>query len=229
MDKKPKMAGEKTRQRLREAGLPAEFCEREGLTLDEAYEALDQVAAREQLARHGPPPASDPITGLRCHPLYSKDGTTSDVVGESHYVDWLRSLVNSVNSEHRGDSRRVYGWAVLIAEPQNRHDRNAVAVYINGGQAGYVPREIAKQIIGHLMNAQSGHKAVYCTPATLSMGSEGYVGVWLSCDLKKLPYEERRAAETPSSNASDKGGCAGLAILAFLVLAFIASVSFVNA
>lgn len=33
-------------------------------------------------------------------------------------------------------------------EPDNTYDPNAIAVYGNGKQVGYIPKEIAKQIVG---------------------------------------------------------------------------------
>lgn len=208
MAKKPKMAGEKTRQLMRDAGLPAELCDQEGLTLSEANQALRDAAVREELAMHGEPPAKDPITGLRCQVLLSDDGTTSEVKGESHYIKWLSKLTSSLKSE----GNKAFGWAVLVPEPENKYDSNAVAVYINGGQVGYVPSETAKQIIGHLLNAKANHRAVYCTRATLYTGPNGGIGVWLSCDLDDLPYEPRPAPETSSP------GCGVLVLLALLLV-----------
>lgn len=52
-----------------------------------------------------------------------------------------------VGSEHAGvskthmDGLKVGTPAVLLREPDNEHDRNAVAVYIDGTRVGYVPKK----------------------------------------------------------------------------------------
>ncbi len=37
--------------------------------------------------------------------------------------------------------------AALVHEPHNRFDRNAIAVYVHGHQLGYVPKDIAAEIV----------------------------------------------------------------------------------
>lgn len=59
------------------------------------------------------------------------------VVGVEHYSDGLRSRPSS-------DS------AVLVREPQNRHDANAVAVYVDGVLRGYLSQQRAAQVRGYL-------------------------------------------------------------------------------
>jgi collagen type III alpha len=62
------------------------------------------------------------------------------VVGESRYFDALRSAVATRDRRATGE---LMVQAVLIPEPENRHDRNAVAVTIDGRLIGYLPREDA--------------------------------------------------------------------------------------
>jgi hypothetical protein len=75
--------------------------------------------------------------------------TKLDVVGESFYQEDLKNLAQSKPGSQAG-------WfsGLLIAEPRNEHDSNAVAVYllnqsgseIDACQVGYLPREVAKQL-----------------------------------------------------------------------------------
>jgi hypothetical protein len=62
------------------------------------------------------------------------------VVGESHYFDALRSVVATRDRRATGE---MMVQAVLVPEPANRHDPNAVAVTIEGRLVGYLPREDA--------------------------------------------------------------------------------------
>lgn len=59
-----------------------------------------------------------------------------NVAGESHYQEALRALTGSAGTDLvRGDFR-----AVLVPEPENRHDPNAVKVLLNDRHVGYLPR-----------------------------------------------------------------------------------------
>lgn len=63
-----------------------------------------------------------------------------EVAGESHYGSAFEAIVN-----RNGGGREVElsVTAVLLPEPRNRHDRNAVKVLVAGDQVGYLPREEA--------------------------------------------------------------------------------------
>jgi hypothetical protein len=62
------------------------------------------------------------------------------VVGESHYQDELARLAGP----KREGGVELEVQAVLVPEPKNPFDPNAVAIYINGhGKVGYLSREDA--------------------------------------------------------------------------------------
>lgn len=61
------------------------------------------------------------------------------VVGVSHYQDALRELAGIES----GAEVRHACEAALVAEPDNPHDPNAVAVHIEGRPVGYLAREEA--------------------------------------------------------------------------------------
>lgn len=67
------------------------------------------------------------------------DGYCS-VVGESHYQDALRATSRTCKPGSGG--RRTF-TAVLVAEPQNPYDANAIAVFSSHGKLGHLSREDA--------------------------------------------------------------------------------------
>lgn len=62
------------------------------------------------------------------------------VVGESHYQEALRAT--STICTPGAEGRRTF-TAVLIAEPDNPHDANAIAVYSPHGKLGHLSRDNA--------------------------------------------------------------------------------------
>jgi hypothetical protein len=81
------------------------------------------------------------ITDLRGFPF--------EVVGQSHYQDALRDIVGG----YRRDSQAVEATAVIVLDPANRFDPNAVRVEIEGKTVGYIPAEKALRV-GVLMREQ---------------------------------------------------------------------------
>lgn len=64
-----------------------------------------------------------------------------EVVGESYYQDALWHAVGGRTSEYL----RVTTEAVLVPEPDNPHDQNAISVWISGMRVGYFSREDAAE------------------------------------------------------------------------------------
>jgi collagen type III alpha len=62
------------------------------------------------------------------------------VAGERAHLEALRAVVGSAHRSEGGEHRAV---AVLVPEPNNRFDPDAVAVHIDGQRIGYLPREDA--------------------------------------------------------------------------------------
>lgn len=60
----------------------------------------------------------------------------TEVVGESNYFESIRKISRSVEGE-------LFTSAVLIHEMNNRHDKNAVRVDVDGQTVGYIGREDA--------------------------------------------------------------------------------------
>jgi HIRAN domain len=63
-----------------------------------------------------------------------------EVVGESHYQDALWRVTRGRTVERV----RVEVQAVLLAEPDNPYDPNAIAVLMDGGKVGYLCRDDAE-------------------------------------------------------------------------------------
>ncbi|MFJ2379473.1 HIRAN domain-containing protein [Pseudomonas protegens] len=80
------------------------------------------------------PPLTGRITGG--HPC------EFEVVGESHYQPALRKLRN--NQHIAVDNNFI---ADIVAEPNNPHDGNACAVYIDGSKVGYLSRSAAADFV----------------------------------------------------------------------------------
>ena len=59
-----------------------------------------------------------------------------NVAGESHYQEALRALTSTDGTAEI----RLEVEAVLVPEPANPHDPNAVMVQIDGRLVGYLPR-----------------------------------------------------------------------------------------
>lgn len=66
-----------------------------------------------------------------------------DIVGESHYQPALWRITGKSTGDEGPEWR---GRAVLIAEPSNAYDRNAVRVAVNGQTVGHLDRDDAKDI-----------------------------------------------------------------------------------
>ncbi|MBX9850113.1 MAG: HIRAN domain-containing protein [Rhodocyclaceae bacterium] len=101
-----------------------------------------------------------------------------EVVGESHYQQALSRIAQS------SVDRTVV--AVLIPEDQNKYDKNAVRVDVDGMTVGYLSREDAKSFRRRLSQKQLSGKATLCG-AQIYGGPlpEKSFGIWL--DIK--PFE----------------------------------------
>ncbi|MPQ96863.1 hypothetical protein GB931_02785 [Modestobacter sp. I12A-02628] len=80
-------------------------------------------------------------TGKVVFDLWGQRGWAGrDVVGESNYLDHIKRVIGTA---HQPDGAEHLHHALLVAEPDNPHDRHAVAVQIAGQAVGYLPREDA--------------------------------------------------------------------------------------
>lgn len=113
-----------------------------------------------------------------------------EVVGESYRQDTLWSICSSAP----GDRVRHEVVALLVPDPQNPHDPNAIAVHVDGGLVGYLARDTAVQYgpgLHALMARCDGQVAL---PGWVVGGGYrddrlGMLGVWLEHDPRDFGLE----------------------------------------
>ncbi|MGC3338409.1 HIRAN domain-containing protein [Pseudomonas aeruginosa] len=118
------------------------------------------------------------------------DGSYSfPVVGESKYQGALRRISGAEDT----NGKRHECDAVLVHQPDNRHDKNACAVTIDGQLVGYLPRGEAKTVVA-LMRSKGlaegfsvGCKAVIKGGWIATDGYRGSYGVDLDIDTGEFP------------------------------------------
>lgn len=216
---KERKAGKKTRERLEEEGAPEELWNKPDLTMREAQEWLSENVDEEEDEEPWPaPPTHDEVTGKEVL-LIQPDEVQSQVVGESFYkenLEWLKQRLPGGDGVH-------YGWAVFIPEPENQHDKFAVAVYIGKAKVGFLPKEIATVAQGHILNAFHQSGRIYCCAAKVLTSRGGYTGVSLMCDTTLFPREEPTSRRSPllPASTSQPVGCSSLIAVSFLLVPLI--------
>jgi hypothetical protein len=92
------------------------------------------------------------------------------VVAGLGYIERVRALPDSFT-------------ATLVAEPENRYFRHAIAVIVNGGKVGYIAPEDAAGIFDTI---QSSASPVTCTGRRALPSDHATSGVELLLDLSSL-------------------------------------------
>ncbi|RAO30070.1 hypothetical protein ONO86_05622 [Micromonospora noduli] len=73
--------------------------------------------------------------------LWGQRGWASvEVAGESHYAVQIRELFGK---DFKPSGSEIAVTAQVVPEPQNRHDPNAIGVWVGNRQLGYLPKEEA--------------------------------------------------------------------------------------
>jgi hypothetical protein len=108
-----------------------------------------------------------------------------EVVGEASYQDALWALCGGTP----GDRIRHKIVAVLVPEPENPYDSNAISVHIEGNLVGYLARDIAAQYLHglrSLMARYGGHVALegVIVGGGYYHDGPGRLGVWLDHDSR---------------------------------------------
>jgi len=106
-----------------------------------------------------------------------------EVVGELAYQAALWRLCGGTV----GERIRCGIVAVLVPEPTNRYDANAIAVQIDGNVVGYLPRATAQEYLPgllHVMSARGGYVALrgVIVGGGYYDDGPGRLGVWLEHD-----------------------------------------------
>jgi hypothetical protein len=108
-----------------------------------------------------------------------------EVVGEASYQDNLWRIVGGRSSPN--DRVRMEVYAVLVAEPDNPYDANAVSVWVKGLKVGYLSREDARRYRPGLLALEQKHgKPIALAGAIVGGGIQadgpGRLGVFLDHD-----------------------------------------------
>ena len=106
------------------------------------------------------------------------------IVGESHYQDALESICGPRTK----DSVKQVHTATLVLENNNRYDKNAVRVEIQGKPVGYLSREVAV-LYRQQIRAGGKPKAIGECQALIKGGwkrdnNVGAYGVWLDIPVE---------------------------------------------
>ena len=106
-----------------------------------------------------------------------------EVVGELAYQDALWRLSGGT----LGDRIRRQIVAVLVPEPTNPYDANAIAVQIDGQVIGYLPRATAQEYLPGLQRLMSVRGGYVALRGVIVGGGyyddgPGRLGVWLEHD-----------------------------------------------
>jgi hypothetical protein len=143
---------------------------------------------REKLSRKRSPGIEQFRGGLDVAPTFSESDFYLDVAGESHYQDALASIVNGWTKE----GANLETEAVLVPEPDNRYDPNAVGVWIGGMQVGHLSRHSAEVLQPCILKAISNtQRQVACRSVIRGGWDRGghdraHFGVRLYIDLTEF-------------------------------------------
>jgi HIRAN domain-containing protein len=138
---------------------------------------LDRLRGR----RESSVPARAETTAVSVSLLGGQDDL--EVVGELAYQDALWGLSGGTV----GDRIRRHIVAVLVPEPTNPYDANAIAVQIDGQVIGYLPRATAQEYLPGLQHSMSVHGGYVALRGVIVGGGyyddgPGRLGVWLEHD-----------------------------------------------
>lgn len=87
---------------------------------------------------------------INAAPYLKGDGSFSqEVVGESFYGKDFKRLESYIKQVDPGEDEVV---CILVANPQNKHDKNAVRVMAGDLQLGHLPREIAAEVQSEIID-----------------------------------------------------------------------------
>ena len=128
--------------------------------------------------------------------LYTGDETL-EVVGESNYQEALWTIVGG----RRRDRVRYDVAAVLLPEPDNRFDANAIKVLIDGNLVGYLSRQDAVAYgPGLLALMNESANGLVALDATIVGGGQrsdgfGFLGVFIDHDPADFGIKPARAGD----------------------------------
>ncbi len=131
-------------------------------------------------------------------------GDDLEVVGESNYQSALWAICGG----RLGERVRCPITAVLVPEPQNAYDPNAIAVVIAEQTVGYLDRQTAAQYVRSLHDQMASHGAHIGLNGVIVGGGHrddgpGRLGVWLEHDPRDFGVHP--AAPLPGGRPAGNG------------------------
>lgn len=148
------------------------------------------------LNRTSPPRAVEHREAEPARPVVLLSGhETLEVVGESNYQDDLWRLAGGFSEERI----RCAVTAVLVPEPGNEHDPNAVQVLVDGCLVGYLSREDAVLYGPGLRSLMASHESWIALAGQIVGGGQrddgpGMLGVFLDHDPADFGLRPRQTA-----------------------------------
>ena len=98
-------------------------------------------------------PNPPPTTGLDC-------------VGDGFHHEQIKALL--------GKSKRHAGLAVLLPEPNNAHDRNAVGIYIDHRKVGHLPKDQARGLHQQIRDRMAAGEVISVEAEVINHGRGKY-------------------------------------------------------
>lgn len=160
-----------------------------------------------------PPPTDDPPPPPTDDVVILEGNEILGAVGESHYQDALARLCGGRTT----DGHFLDVIAILVPEPQNQYDPNAVAVVVGGLHVGYLSRELAARChepIARRMQAEG--RAVGCRAQirggwNRGGGDVGSFGIELYFSPRRIDREQIAPVSlTPDAEAAVVGARQGV-------------------
>jgi hypothetical protein len=135
-----------------------------------------------------PPPSSAQVMTVSAH-LHTGDEDLK-IVGEANYQEALWAICGG----SVGDRIRHRVVAVVIPEPENPHDENAISIQIDGQLVGYLARDVAVRYgpgLKDLMTRCGGYVALegVIVGGGYYNDGPGKLGVWLEHDPRDFGLE----------------------------------------
>lgn len=154
---------------------------------------LDRIFNRHgATSRHPPAQGSTPVEAVPTVASVLLGGRHDlEVVGESNYQDTLWRVAGGRTTERV----RVETQAMLVREPDNPHDPNAISVRIGGSTVGYLCRNDARSYLPGLLELEARHGArISLTGVVVGGGirqdGPGMLGIWLAHDPADFDVDE---------------------------------------
>ena len=172
---------------------------------------LDRLIGRRESAKQTPPsaPLSVPVASAAVS-LFAGEYEL-EVVGESNYQPTLWAACGGTI----GDRIRHNVVAVLVPEPQNAYDADAIAVQIDGTTVGYLSRDTAVRYrpgLLELMEHNGGHIAL--EGVVVGGGSyedgAGRLGLWLKHDPRDFGLEQSTGRRQAGTTARPRSGAGSM-------------------